>query len=448
MGDFGTALSGLKSAQKGISVIQQNIANLNTEGYARQRVELQQSGTASGSGVMQKNGTGVKVQDVKMMTDQVLLNNYNNQNSKVGYFGNVEQVLTEVETIYGDFTEGSLNKLSAKYFEAWEELAKFPEENSYKQALLGEATRMVNKVNELGVEFSRIRNSIDAKAKMQIEEVNVITENLAKINQKFNEMGENSPNSLRNERDILIEKLSNFIKVDTSYESTNRDVVSIRSEGAYLVDLEESYAVSVMQSADETFLANGKTKVVLGDGALKASLDLADKYLKGYEEKLEVFTMALKDKVNGYHSVGFSLNGDTGINFFTGTNAKSLAINGVLLQDANKIATTGEEGVAGNTAIAKSIAGVVNEELAPGQNLRDQINHLTTSMAQELYNASAQTSIHTEVLTGLNEQKENVQGVSMDEEMTNMMAYQNYYGANAKALKMLDEMSDMLFQII
>lgn len=446
--NYNVSLSGMTSAQKGIQVMQQNIANMNTEGYARQRIDLEQSGVSSGSGIMQKNGSGVNVKDIVMMTDQVLLNNYNGQNSKVGYFGNIEQALTEAETIYGDFTEGSLNKLGNKFFEAWEELSKFPEENSYKQALIGEAKRLVNKVNELGNEFARMRNATMSNAAMQIDEVNVLTENLANINKRFNELGNNAPNSLRNERDIVIEKLSNYMKIDVSYESTNKDVVSVRSEGSYLVDLEKSFELKIIDSADETFISNGKTRVDLGEGKLMANMDLATKYLKGYQDDIEQYAMFLKDSVNSYHTAGFNLEGDTGIDFFSGVSAKTLSINEDLILDANKIATSEVNGLAGNTSIAKKIAGVIAEEIEPGMSFRDHVNSLTMTMAQDLYDASAQTSINTEVLNGLKQQKESVQGVNMDEEMTNLMAFQNYYSANAKALKMTDEMFDVLFQII
>lgn len=446
--DYNIALSGMSAAQKGIKVTQHNISNLNTEGYARQRVELKQSGVASGSGIMQKNGSGVILDDVKMITDQILLDNYNSQNSKVNYFNNIEEVLTEVETIYGDFTEGSLNKLSAKYFESWEELSKFPEENSYKYALMGESNRLVYKVNELGNEFSRIRTFTTDKADKQIEQINVLTETLSKINQKFNELGANAPNSLRNERDMVITKLSGYADIEVKFESTNKDVVSIRSGGAYLVDMEKSFDVNVVNDGENSFLTNGTTKIALSDGDLKASLDMVNKYLKSYEGQLEKFVSELKTKINNYHSSGFSINGDTGIDFFTGNDAKSFSVNSILVNDPTKIATTSVAGIAGNTDVAKKIANVVNEEVVQGMNFRDYVNSLTITMAQDLHDASTQVVIQEEVLSGMAEQKENVQGVNMEEEMTSLMMYQKFYGANAKALKIMDEMFDTVFQII
>ncbi len=444
---FNTPLSGLMAAQKAIQVAQMNVSNLNTEGYVRQRVELAENSSAGGEGISQKIGSGVMTENITRITDMIMQNNYNNQSSKVSYFEEMESTLSELETVMGEDSIGKLSNMMQDYFNSWEELSKFPEESSYRFALVGEAGKLTQKINEMGKELGRVEQDVIDDTKVQIEEMNTILSGLAEVNKKINENGEYVSNALLNERDRLVNKLSTYTKVEVSFESSNPEAISIRSGGVYLLDNEKTYDIRLMKSDDDYYLSNGATRIDVTQGKLKANLDLVDNYIGKYTNQLNTFTSQLISQVNSIHNAGYSITGETGMDFFIGTNSKDIQINPDLKQDPSKIATTAVAGVEGNTDIAKNIANVMNQSVDLNMDFRNYVNSFSMGMAQDLNNISSQVIIQNEVLVGIGERKASLEGVNLEEEMTNLMMYQKMFTANAKAIKAFDETLDAILNM-
>ncbi|MFP3725743.1 flagellar hook-associated protein FlgK [Priestia filamentosa] len=444
---FNTPLSGLMAAQKALQVAQMNVSNLNTEGYVRQRVELAENSSAGGEGISQKIGSGVMTENITRITDMIMQNNYNNQSSKVSYFEEMESTLSELETVMGEDSIGKLSNMMQDYFNSWEELSKFPEESSYRFALVGEAGKLTQKINEMGKELGRVEQDVIDDTKVQIEEMNTILSGLAEVNKKINENGEYVSNALLNERDRLVNQLSTYTKVEVSFESSNPEAISIRSGGVYLLDNEKTYDIRLMKSDDDYYLSNGATRIDVTQGKLKANLDLVDNYIGKYTNQLNTFTSQLISQVNSIHNAGYSITGETGMDFFIGTNSKDIQINPDLKQDPSKIATTTVAGVEGNTDIAKNIANVMNQSVDLNMDFRNYVNSFSMGMAQDLNNISSQVIIQNEVLVGIGERKASLEGVNLEEEMTNLMMYQKMFTANAKAIKAFDETLDAILNM-
>lgn len=444
---FNTSISGLMAAQRGIKVAQMNVSNLNTVGYVRQTMELTENNSAGGAGIESKIGSGVLVENIKRITDMILQNNYNEQNSKVGYFEEIAMVLNEVETVMGDDETGKLSKLMGGFFAAWEEFSKFPEESAYRFALVGETVKLTQKVNEMANELGRIEKSVVENSEIQIKEINTLLDGLSEINKRINQSGQNVPNTLLNERDRIVNSLSSYMKIETSFENNHPEVISVRSGGTYLLDNETSYDIRLLKDSAGYYLSNGSTRVELSSGKLKANLDLVDKYIKGYSDSLNTFAVELMNQVNSIHKNGFSTNGDTGIDFFLGTGSKSIVINPLLQADPSKIASSIANGVSGNTDIAKNIANVINQTVSANMDFRNYVNSFSMGIAQDLNNAYAQTKIQSEVLSGLGERRASIEGVNLEEEMTNLMMMQKTFAANAKAIQTLGEVFDKILEI-
>jgi len=445
---FNTSLSGLMAAQKAMQVAQMNVSNMNTDGYVRQRVELAENTSAGGSGVEQKIGSGVITENISRMTDLIMQSNYNNQSSKVGYYEEVESTLSEVETVMGEDSIGKLSNMMQDYFNSWQELSKFPEESSYRFALVGETGKLTQKINEMGKELGRVQQDVIDNTQVQVKEMNTILTGLAEVNKKINENGKFVSNGLLNERDRLVNQLSSYTQVEVSYESSNPEAVSIRSGGVYLLDNEKTYDIRLMKSNDEYYLSNGAARIDVSNGKLKANLDLVDNYIGKYTNQLNKLSTELINQVNSLHSSGYSMNGDTGIDFFVGTSSKDIKINPILKDDPSKIATSAVAGVEGNTDIAKQISNVINQPVDLNMNFRNYVNSFSMGMAQDLNNVSSQVTVQNEVLVGIGERKASLEGVNLEEEMTNLMMYQKMFAANAKSIKTLQETLDTILNIM
>lgn len=444
---FNTSLSGLMTAQKGIQVSQMNVSNLNTEGYVRQRMELAENASAGGAGIEQKIGSGVVTENINRVTDIIMQNNYNAQNSTVGYYEEVESTLTEIETVMGEDSVGKLSTMMGDYFNSWEELSKFPEESSYRYALVGETTKLTQKINEMGKELGRVEQDVIDSTKVQVTEMNTILSGIAEVNKKINESGNYVSNALLNERDRLVNQLSSYAQIEVSFENSHPEAISIRSGGVYLLDNEKTYDIRLMNSNDEYYLSNGAARIDISAGKLKAKLDLVDKYIGNYSSQLNKFAAELIKQVNDIHKVGNSITGETGIDFFVGTGSKDIKINPVLDSDPSKIATSTVAGVEGNTDTAKQIANVINQTVDLNMDFRNYVNSYSMGMAQDLNNVSNQVIVQNEVLVGIGERKASLEGVNLEEEMTNLLMYQKFFAANAKAIKTLEETLDTILDI-
>jgi flagellar hook-associated protein 1 FlgK len=119
-----------------------------------------------------------------------------------------------------------------------------------------------------------------------------------------------------------------------------------------------------------------------------------------------------------------------------------------LSSDTSKIATSSVNGVEGNTDVAINIANVLNQPVSSGVSFQNYVNSFSAGMAQDINNASNQTTIQNQVLSGLGERKASVQGVNLEEEMTNLMMYQKYFQANAKSIKVVSDTLDSVLGII
>jgi flagellar hook-associated protein 1 FlgK len=181
---------------------------------------------------------------------------------------------------------------------------------------------------------------------------------------------------------------------------------------------------------------------------IKASTDVINENVKEYRKGLDLFTTQLMDKVNAVHRSGFSKNGSTGMDFFVGNGSKTISINPILKSDISNIATSAFLGIEGNTDIAKGIANVIYDEVGGGMDFRNYVNGFSMGMAQDLNTTRAQISVQGQVLEGIMEQKESTQGVNLEEEMSNLMMFQRMFSANAKSIKVIDEVNDALLQII
>lgn len=449
--NYGVSLSGLRSAETLLNVTQQNISNMNTEGYIRQRVQLASDPSGQGSGVLSKIGNGVRVLDIEMISQEILVQQYNKQVSNVKYFETLSDNLYVVETLVGEYTEDSLNNVLDNFFNAWEEFSKFPEEASYRFALVGETKQLTRKINHMSNELTSEKTNLNIKLNQEISEVNTILESLANVNKRINESGMDVPNSILNDRNTYLEKLSNYLDIDISYESSNPNMVTVRSGGTYLVSAEKSYELKSLEieGNEGLFLTNGSSQLKTSGGSIFANLDAINKYIVPYEEKLNNFVKEMKDAINDIHKVGFSMENDTSLDFFVGNGASNLSLNPDLETDVTKIASSSFVDNEGDVSVAKKISNLFDEVMNNGDGLtfKEYVGGYAIEMAQDLNTIKLQHRVQNDVLQGIKSKKDSVEGVSLEEEMTILMSVQKYYTANAKMLKSVDDTFKTLMQL-
>ena len=205
----------LLAHQKAISITGHNIANVNTPGYSRQRVNLETTlGLTDASGQM---GTGVKVSNIQRIYDQFLGSQVNTASYNQGKWEAQKSSLERVEIIFDETTGFGLNQAMGDFFNAWQDLANNPEGHTERQVLVGKSEIMAGTFNNISSDLNQLQNDLDSSIEGAVLEINTISGEIADLNAKISDIeksGQNA-NDLRDKRDVYLKELSSMIDISS-----------------------------------------------------------------------------------------------------------------------------------------------------------------------------------------------------------------------------------------
>ncbi|QST03024.1 flagellar hook-associated protein FlgK (plasmid) [Pontibacillus sp. ALD_SL1] len=448
---FDISQSGLLAARRGINVAQNNIANANTDGYARERLELAPNTTNSGATIDGQIGSGVVTKEVVRLVDELMLQQSRHEMGQTDYFSSMRQHLSNLESVFSETKEGSVSALLSQFYYAYEELAKYPEQHSYRLSLVGQAERLAEKFNSIQEKMSQMRSEVDQTIEVKRNKINELVDKIANVNDRIGKTGGGNANALMDERDRYINELSVYGGVVVEQSAEGKGIVNVRFGEALLVSGTRGNRLEMMEMNDgEIVLHTGSVTARVEGGSLAADLDFRNRSLPQYNDTLNLLVGDVIANVNGIHATGYGLDNTTGEPFFLGGNAGSIAVNTVLKQAPEKVATSSVAGAEGNNDIARQIASLRTSPTLNGGTTSPVAFYdgFSIQMASDLHIAKDNEKVHEAILLNVNEQKEAVQGVNTDEEMTNLMMFQQYYQANAKAISIIKESLDALMRMI
>jgi len=218
---------------------------------------------------------------------------------------------------------------------------------------------------------------------------------------------------------------------------------------------------------NSTGSAQLNVKPAISGGELGALLETRDTTIPDYINKIGEFVRVFSSEVNKIHSEGFDLNGESGINFFNPINYDSetpgqtilsqFSVNAELKKDPSKLAAaamdaeiyaqTGQirsKGSGDNTTALKYTAIKTKCIFSDGSNMTDKYGELLASIGDVLDTAQKTSSTQKIILNNIELKKESISGVSIDEEVANMLKYQHAYEASAKVMNVIDGMIDII----
>ena len=421
-----TSLRGLIAQQQAIDVTGHNIANANTPGYSRQEAQLQPAApfvvpaNSSLTGAGAQLGSGVDVASIRRIRDQFLDIQYRAQSSSLGDTSTRADSLDQVELAFGEPSDNGLSAQLGKFWSAWSDVANAPEN-------AGARTALVTNAQTLASTFKTISDQLSTVAQQAQAQYNGITgpsgdvaaaaKELAGLNTSIKDavFRGQQPNDLMDRRDQLLDQLSGLAQ--TSVTDLGDGSVKVDFGGVTLVDPSTAAGCNWPQTLSAT--PGGKL------GAL-ASLASPTGQPLTYLSQLDAVAADLVSKVNALH---------TSTPFFstTGTTAATIAVVATAATvQAGSTATTGANDVA--QAIAALRGGSTDQAyqaLVAQVGTEVQANTRAQSTAQSLVSA-------------VDDRRQSVAGVSLDEEMTNLMRFQRGYQASARAMTTMDDMLDTL----
>lgn len=448
--DFNIALSGLRAGEKMISVAQNNIANATNTSYARQRVDVSASEIPqNNAGVGAQMGTGAVVEGITRIRDELLIQQSRTETGYVGYYSASSDALSNIETIFNETGENSVSDLLNNFFNAFEEAGKFPEQSSYRLSAAYSGKMLAEKIRGISAEIDEVKSQTDTNLTTNVTKINQLLNQIANIHKKMETVTSQDPNALLDQRDKLLDELSQYVDVQVINKSNPMNM-EIKVGNATLLSGKKVYDVDAMYVAekDQWVLAASDVEFTPKSGSLAGILDARNNYIPKYEKGLNTLISGLIEKVNTEHSAGYGLDGTTGMRFFLGSDIRTIELNSELEIHPEKLALSSESGITGNSDVAKNISDLAKGEIIDGKTPGRYYQEYTVRLASDLNELKNNEVIHTDVQSGMESQRQAVQGVNTDDELADLMIYQKYYQSNAKTLNIVNDLMDKLLNII
>ena len=458
-GLLNTSRDSLQGYQFAIDLTGANIANVNTPGYSRQRAVFESVGKLDVNSVQAQ--VGVQLSGVERIYDAYLNNQVADQSQVVGYSQAKSDVLDRVEGIFAE-NDGSASDLMNKFWNAWSELATNPKGQVERENLLAAAQDMAAKFRGLNSDLTKLAQDTGENVVNTVAQVNTYLSQIAALNNTIVANGtqdQGNSNILKDNRSELLKQLGGL--VDMNYvEDKNGAVNVFLANGKPLIldtnifslavnnptgAIDVAYQNDPNQSLSQTLTSGGK-------GKLAALLETVNTIIPGYKEKLNAIAAAIATEVNNQHQTGYDNYGQEGGDFFAPFTAamdmRNFQVSAAVSSDVNKIAASATVNGDGDNALALSAIGgkaVMNGGTTTiGSNYASQIGQIGRDVGAAKSNLDRQTSI----MDQLSNRREATSGVSLDEEMMNLMKYQMAYNASGKLVNTANQMMDTLMGLL
>lgn len=535
---------GLFAQQRALHTLSHNIANSNTEGYTRQRVDMYATSPEQLPGVYGMVGTGVDVDAVKQIRDEFLDYSYRGENSKLGQYEIYDDILANIEAVLNEPTDASISKLMDNYYASLQELNKTPESLTVRALVRQRGIALAEGIQTMATSLKKMQKDTNFELEVSVSDINGYAQQIAGLNKIIynSELTGGTANDIRDQRNLILDKMSKLAKIDSYDDAQGRFHVLINGHEVvnhYDYDqLETVERVNNLNEDDVEDLVDIRWKsgadFITSEGSINATIQMRDnisgsnKGIPYYVDKLNEFIDTLASEVNNIHSQGYGLDGTTNVNFFTfsdmssaeyNTYMKTKGLNGgapidvtssVLTgldtttpvttdikeknaqiirsnindilannpeyakksiklidgkyyvtdrikadqvsiskdidKDLNKIAAADDSNsIPGNGKNALSLATTrSNVKLFDWGSPDDFVKSLVANLGVDKQEATRIFKNQTVQVDSIQTKKDSYSGVSLDEEMADMVKFQQAYNANARMLTTFDEMIDII----
>jgi len=461
----------LYAQQAALSTTGHNVANANTTGYTRQRAEMQATNPMPQPGMQNSTspaqlGTGVEVTKIVRLREDYLDVQLRGENKNLGYWEAKSDTLSKVEELLNEPTDNGLANVMDEFWKGWQELAKDPDSAAARSVLRQRGIAVTETFQHLSNSLNQIQNDLKHVIDTKRNEVNSLATQISGLNDQIGRLVPNNyePNDLYDQRDVLIDKLSKLVPVNVVSGKNGTVDVFVGNEAIVAGNQAKTLEIdfdSTTGLVDPTKIQIAGNTVTLESGELLGRIESfgivdggSKSTIPNVKSKLDELARVFAESVNDAHQKGMNLENILGtsserLDFFIGDTAGNLGVNPNIMQSLNLIAAAMEEAPgqssSGNGKNAQTIADLKFEGL-PFTG--------STTTADDFYrNIIGQLGIDTQESRRMQDNSEvivqqvenrrlSVSGVSLDEEMTNMIRFQQAYNAAARYVTVMDQCLD------
>lgn len=542
---------GLFAQQRSLHTISHNVANANTEGYSRQRVDFHANRPEVLPGSYGMLGTGVDVDAAKQIRDEFLDFSFRGENSRLGEFEIYDDILKNIESTFNEPSDSSFSKLMDNFYSSMQELNKNPENQTVRALVRQRGIALAEGIQHMTGALKKLQRDTNFELEVAVTDINGYAQQIAGLNKIIynSELTGGKANDIRDQRNLILDKMSKLAKID--YYDDNKGRFHVLINGHEVVDhMTADQLITVPRKSTEKKNEDDVDDLVelkwasgsdfrTSEGAIAAIFDMRDnidgsnKGIPYYVDKLNEFIDTLATEMNNIHNKGYGLNGKTGLNFFTFDDKLTADYNKYFLEEglnggkpidvtssviagidtttspmtaeieeanAQKIRENINNILKNNPSYAKksvklidgkyyvtdrlkadrvtiskdidkdlnSIAAADNSNTIPGKganalkmatsrhNIKlynwgspdDFVKSLVTNLAVDKQEASRLFKNQTVQVKQITVNKDSISGVSLDEEMSDMIRFQQGYNANAKMLTIFSELIETVIGLV
>ncbi|MCP4548362.1 MAG: flagellar hook-associated protein FlgK [bacterium] len=450
----------LQAQEAALGVINHNVANANTPGFSRQRINFE---TRQNIGSSNWNiGGGVTLSGVQRISDSFLLgqmgravSGYGEQNSMAKSYSIIENTFGEPADV--ELGETTLGDSVADFLSAWQP-ALNPEMESTDADMRG---LIVEAARVMAIRFNNIANSLTSQMdnmhtdlNIAIDEANALLEDVGDLNLQImnTNVTESARADLMDQRDQSLNRLSELIGAE--WMVNDRNQLKVYVGGRALVDHTTVHKLRTETSGNANDRSLGAIVFPEGEGIemtvpggeIKGIMNMINTDIPRVMAQLDNMAASMIDRVNSLHQQA-SGDGGGGCAIFTGADASTMAVNSVVLENHDAISLLGE--LSDGRDMATAIFDLHSEQLegCEGNTIEGFYATIVGDFGTKSRSALQLTQASGRILNGLEQKLESVAGVNVDEELAQMLVVQTTYQAAAKIMGLVDEMMDTLISI-
>jgi flagellar hook-associated protein 1 FlgK len=439
-----TGLSALYAQRRAVEVAGQNIANVNTEGYSRQRVGMVADSGPVTPGLFSRYegpGMGVRSVDVVRIRDQFLEARAHREQATGRYLTTMQTALGRVEQAVGEPSDTGIGSQLSDFWAGWDDVGLNPADPAARAQLIERASTLAASIRQLDSSLAALSDASVSQLDALVADVNTVAGRVAELNGSIRSAtaAGMSANELADQRDLLVLQLARQVGATTR----------VGDDGGVDVYLGAMALVRGTGTEPLTFDVGsgpGTVRVVWADdgistavgGEAAALVETVNLLVPGQRAELAGVAQALHDDVNGIHATGFDQDGNPGGTFF------SMGPNGI------EVAA----GVAGNTravaasATAGAVDGSIAQQLAGQKGPDVAYRELVVRLGVATQAANRRVEVQDSIVRQVDAARESQAGVNIDEEMTNLVAFQHAYSAAARFVTVVDELIDTIIRMV
>lgn len=446
------AMRALLVQQQAVDTTSHNISNATTPGYSRQRVKMVAVPGAASIDGRSGPGGGVDSLGVNRVRDLFFDFQLRVTSHSAGRFEARAQSLQQAELALGEPGDAGLRSVLSRFWNSWRDLANNPESAATHSSVTQAGSTFALTARRIHDSFVSLRNQADQRLMADISEINELTTRVASLNTQIVALRSRGDGAadLSDQRDRAIDRLARLMNIN--YVEQSSGSLDVFVGGSTLVtgnrarELFGDPNITNSNYIDVKF-KDSNTVLLLKDGELQGLLEQRDTDLVKRVADLNTLVGQIITDTNTAHAAGFGMDGVTGRDFFTGTDASDIVVSAAVLADPNVVAaSTTAAGVPGDGANASVISDL---EYA-------KVLLTNTATYDEFYaGAVSDLGVTTREFEGLLESQELVlehmaqvrdgaSGVNIDEEMISLMQFQRAYEASARMVQVIDGMLDTL----